>query len=171
MSALCSLCTAFVSNCISKYQALRQANVQGLDLADPTDLVKDFSHYSHFEALCASAQQGCHLCLFLRLLINRGRPYELGRYVIQASEASLPIKLSQIYGDWRYDEPRAHSIGIKVPMGPSMVGRSSGLDVSMRMIYSSLQPLQIPTLEPLPASCIIAASSHHCSPALMPRSR
>lgn len=141
MHHLCGLCSAFIERCTFRYAELYQARPEGVDLSDPSHLADDFVHHANYPALCASALQGCHICVFLRILIERGHPYELGRYTAAARETSLPIKLSQeSHGEWRYDETRGDCIHIRVPCGPTKIGRLVGkCDVrpqQFTMLYS-----------------------------------
>jgi hypothetical protein len=91
-----------------------------MDLPDPKRLAKDFPHQPNYETLCKSAQNSCHICVFLRLVIAGGLPGDLTRYAVDPEEALLPIKLSQ-GNDWIYTRDSG-SILICVPCYPTMAG-------------------------------------------------
>src|SRR6266496_3124064 len=100
---ICNLCSSFLGLCIFNYEQLCSKRLGGMDWIDPNRLVDDFPHQPNYETLCTSAQNDCHLCVFLRLVIERGNARDTTRYVVDADKALLPIKLSQRrHGDWYY---------------------------------------------------------------------
>lgn len=119
---ICNLCSSFLNQCTSNYEKLYSKLVDGLELIDPNGLVDNIPHHPNYETLRTSAQNGCHVCVFLQLAIDRGNTHDLTRYVVDAGEALLPIKLSQWHqGEWHYNVD-GEFIHIKVPCGPTVAG-------------------------------------------------
>src|SRR6267378_4211231 len=119
MSVNCSLCGSFLSLCASNYEQSFSKRLDDMDLTDPEGLAKDFPHQPNYEALCKSAQNGCHICVFLRLIIDRGLPGDLMRYAVDPEEALLPIKLSQTSTDWYSIHTAGICISVGVPCHPT----------------------------------------------------
>ncbi|KAN0084701.1 Heterokaryon incompatibility protein (HET) domain containing protein [Elaphomyces granulatus] len=97
-----------------------------MHLTDPEGLAKDFPHQPNYEALCKSVQNGCHICVFLRLIIDRGLPGDLMRYAVDPEEALLPIKLSQTSTDWYSIHTAGICISVGVPCHPTCKAVGAG---------------------------------------------
>ncbi len=124
MSVICSLCNSFLSLCASNYEQLCSKRSEGVDWISPSKLADNFAHQPTYDMLCASAQNGCHICVLLRLVVNRDESFDKSRCVDDTGETSSQIKLSQRYhGTWFCDVKKGESIHIWVPCGPTLASK------------------------------------------------